>query len=574
MRSLKNLSINAKLNLLVLVSSGAALLLATAFLVYNDADMIRSSKVQQLAALAKVLGANSMAALNFDDPAAARESLSSLSLQPTVQFACIYNAKGDKFATYQADKLMEFVPPFPGPDGHLFVPGNCLTVTQTITHDGEKVGTIYLYASIEDLYKQLLRYVGVVAIVIIVSMTVAITLSSRLHRFISVPILQLAKTAQMVSANRDYSVRVQKYANDELGTLYNEFNDMLGQIERGEKELQKTHFQLEIRVGQLSDANLELIKEIAERKRAESELEIVNRQLLDTARRAGMAEVATGVLHNVGNVLNSINVSSTLVADRLSKSKISDLYRAVSLLNRHADDLDKFLTEDEKGKQLPGFFNLLASHLENERASLIEEMHSLTKNVNHVKSIVSMQQSYAGASGIIETVVLADLIEDAIMLNASSFGKYEIELVRSYAPMPRVQVEKQKVLQILINLVRNAKEALVESRRKDRQLTLRIRMCDNPNEDKMLIDVIDNGIGIDAHNLTKIFSHGFTTKKHGHGFGLHSSANTAKELGGNLMAHSAGPDCGAVFTLELPFTPVQTPIVTTETPIISVGVET
>jgi C4-dicarboxylate-specific signal transduction histidine kinase len=568
MRSFKNLSIKAKLNLLVLVSSGAALLLASAVLVFNDARLIGSSKVQQLSALAKVLGANSTAALTFDDPAAARELLSSLNLQPTVQFACLYNAKGQVFAAYQREKQVDFTPPPPRADGHEFAAGNYLDVTQKITHDGEAVGTIYLHASMEDLNDQLLRYAGIVAIVIMVSMGLAITLSSRLQHIISVPILQLAKTAQMVSANRDYSVRVQKYANDELGTLYNEFNDMLGHIERGEKELQQAHAQLKVRVQQLSDANLDLTREIAERKRAERELEIAHRQLLDAARRAGMAEVATGVLHNVGNVLNSINVSSTLVADRLRNPRISELTRALDMLNRHAGDLGDFLKEDEKGKQLCDFLKLVTPHLDHERKMMLDEMQSLAKNINHIKTIVSMQQSYAGASGVIETVVLTDLIEDALVLNASSFGKYEIELVRDYAAMPQMQVEKQKVLQILVNLVRNARDALVESGRNDRRLTLRTGIGGDEKVKKVRIEVIDNGVGIAGKNLTRIFSHGFTTKKHGHGFGLHSSANTVKELGGNLFAHSDGPGRGAVFTLELPFMPARTPIMPAETPII------
>ena len=182
------------------------------------------------------------------------------------------------------------------------------------------MGKVYLHASMADLSAQLRRNVAVVAIVMLVSLSVAFLLSSRLQRVISAPILQLAHSAQEISASRDYSIRVQKHANDELGTLYDEFNGMLQQIEEGQKSLQQAHTELEARVEQrteqLSLANLELTREIAERKRTEEKLETVHQQLVDAARRAGMAEVATGVLHNVGNVLNSINVSATLVAER------------------------------------------------------------------------------------------------------------------------------------------------------------------------------------------------------------------------------------------------------------------
>jgi len=558
-RALKGLSIRAKLNALVLAASGAALLLASFALLLNAAGSIRSSRVQQLSSVAKVLGANSTAALTFDDAAAARELLSSLSLQPAVRFACLYDPKGRVFATYSGKGVADFRPPPLGPEGHAFVAGNCLDITQNIFQGSEKAGTVYLHASMEDLHVQLIRQALVVAAVMIVSLGVAVLLSSWLQRMISAPVLRLAETAQRISATGDYSVRVQKHADDEIGTLYDEFNAMLGQIEGGQQDLRQAHAELEMRVEertrQLSQTNQELSKEIAERQRVEQNLEVAHQQLLDAARRAGMAEIATGVLHNVGNVLNSINVSATLVADRLRGSKVSELTRALDLMNEHAADLGRFVTEHEKGKQLPGFLDLVASHLVRERQVLLEEVQSLTQNVDHVKTIVAMQQSYASAAGLVETVSLVDLVDDGLRLNLSSFGKYDIEVVRDYAGPCRIQVDKQRLLQILINLLRNAKDALVEGGRKDRRLTVRITGGSRPNDKTIRIEVVDNGVGIAKENLTRIFSHGFTTKKDGHGFGLHSSANTAKEMGGTLTAHSDGLGQGAAFTLELPFNP-------------------
>jgi len=561
MRVLKNLSIKWKLNLLVLIPSGAALLLASVALVINDASLIRSSKVQQLSALAKVLGANSTAALVFDDPAAARETLSSLGAQPTVQFACLYNAKGRLFAIYAGAGGGDFVPPPPGGDGYEFVAGNYLDVTQEIFRDGNTVGTVYLHASMADLSAQVCRSIVIVALVMLGSLAVAVLLSSRLQRIVSAPILLLAQAAQTISSNRDYSIRVRKSAKDELGMLYDDFNAMLDQIERGEKELQQAHTELEVRVEQrtqqLSQANLELSREVAERKRAEQELDRVHQQLLDAARRAGMAEVATGVLHNVGNVLNSVNVSATLVADRLRGSKLPELTRALDLLDGHAAEIGRFLTEDPRGKRVPGFLRLVASHLSRDQSLMAEELESLTKNVDHIKTVVAMQQSYTGVAGVVETVSLAELVDDALKLNASSFGKYDIALVRDFADVPPVQVDKQRVLQILMNLVANAKDSLLESGREARQLTVRIRIDGPPGEENVLIEVADNGVGIAKENLTRVFSHGYTTKRRGHGFGLHSSAIAAKELGGALTAHSDGQGRGAVFTLKLPFKPVE-----------------
>ncbi|MHB1036928.1 MAG: ATP-binding protein [Pirellulales bacterium] len=554
----RDISIKTKLSVLVAVAGGAATLLCSAAFVFNDVYMIRLSKVRQLSALANVLGSNSAAALTFDDPGTARELLSSLSLQPTVQFACLYNAKGRVFATYANEEGRGFVPPAAEPTGHEFTPGGYLDISQELVHDGEKVGTIYLHATMRDLYDEILHYVNIVLLVMLASFVASLVLSRGLQRIISVPILHLARTAQRISKERDYSIRVEKHASDELGALYDEFNGMLDQIQRGETELQRAHDLLEARVEertrQLSRANVELNKEIAERKRTEEELETVHEQLVDAARKAGMAEIATGVLHNVGNVLNSINVSATLVSDRMRNSKLSELARAIELMNRNAENLGTFITEHERGKKLPGFLTLVSEHLGNERRMIVEELRSLTKNVDHIKAIVAMQQSYAGVAGLVETVSLTDLVDDALKLNAPSFEKHGIELVRDYADLPEVRVDKQKLLQILVNLVANAKDSLIERAAAERQMTVSVSMT---GEERVRIDIADNGVGIPSENLTRIFSHGFTTKKHGHGFGLHSSANAAKELGGELTVSSEGLGQGATFRIEIPFEPVE-----------------
>lgn len=559
---MRNLSIKSKLNLLVLTASGVALLFASVALIINDAGLIRSSKLEQLSALAKVIGANSTAALTFDDAAAAREILSSLSIHGTVQFACLYDAKGRVFATYGQVKSGGAVPPA-GKTGYEFTSAGHLNLTQEIISNGDKLGTLYLRASLEDLSARLRRSVALVAVVMLVALGVAILLSSGLQRVVSGPILELAKTAETISADRDYSIRVHKHANDELGTLYNQFNGMLDQIERGEKELQEAHVELEDRVRQrtqeLSETNQELTKEVAERRRTEEELEVVHKQLVNAAHRAGMAEVATGVLHNVGNVLNSVNVSANLVADRLRRSRVGDLNRALGLMNGHVDDLATFLAKDNKGQQLRSFLHLVASHLTQDNGALVEEMQSLNKNIDHVKTIIAMQQSYAHAGGLVEKVALTELFEDVLKMNTSSFAKHGIEVTRQFYGIGPVQIEKQKVLQILVNLVMNARDSLAASPPGERRLTVRILPGGSSQEPKILLEVADNGVGIAEENLTRIFSHGFTTKAGGHGFGLHSSANAARELGGAICVRSDGPGCGAVFTLEIPLTRKEVP---------------
>ncbi|MBI3418232.1 MAG: PAS domain S-box protein [Verrucomicrobia bacterium] len=288
--------------------------------------------------------------------------------------------------------------------------------------------------------------------------------------------------------------------------------------------------------------------DITERKRVEAEAAKMNLQLIDTSRKAGMAEVATGVLHNVGNVLNSVNVSATLVAEKVKKSRCTSLARVVTMLREHETDLGAFITTDPKGKQVPAFLATLAEYLGNEQTTLLKELANLQKYIEHIKDVVDMQQSYATVSGVTETVNIAELLEDTLRMNASSLMRHDIQVVREFAEVPPLTVDKHKVLQILVNLVRNAKQACDESGREEKILTLRVA----GTGEHVRISVSDNGVGIPPENLTRVFNHGFTTKKDGHGFGLHSGANAAKEMGGSLSVVSEGSGRGATFTVELP----------------------
>jgi signal transduction histidine kinase len=289
-------------------------------------------------------------------------------------------------------------------------------------------------------------------------------------------------------------------------------------------------------------------RDITARKQAEEKLEQVHKQLLEVSRQAGMSEVATSVLHNVGNVLNSVNVSSSIISEKIRDSKVPNIAKAVALMRAHESDLAGFLTNDPKGKQLLDYLSNLATHLAQEQEEILLEAGSLAKKIMHIKEIVAMQQSYAKSPGIQESLSGADLMEDAIRMNIGSIERHHVKLVREYAEVPPILVEKHKVLQILVNVIRNAKYACDNSGREDKQITLRIANGDNT----VKISVADNGVGIPAENMTRIFNLGFTTKKNGHGFGLHSGALAAKELGGKLVASSEGLDRGATFTLELP----------------------
>jgi PAS domain S-box-containing protein len=293
---------------------------------------------------------------------------------------------------------------------------------------------------------------------------------------------------------------------------------------------------------------LGISKDITPIKEAEAKLSLVHKQLMEASREAGMAEVATSVLHNVGNVLNSVNVSSSLIADKIRNSKAANLAKIVVLLRAHEADLGNFFANDPKGRQLLEYLPKLSAYLAQEQEELLHESAALVANVVHIKEIVSMQQNYARSSGVLEMVELQELVQDAIRMNNGSLDRHNVKVRCEFEKVPPILTEKHKVLQILVNLLRNAKHACDDSGRDDKLITLRLANGDG----RVKIAVIDNGVGIPPENLTRIFNHGFTTRKEGHGFGLHSGANAAKELGGALTANSGGPGSGATFLLELP----------------------
>jgi signal transduction histidine kinase len=296
-----------------------------------------------------------------------------------------------------------------------------------------------------------------------------------------------------------------------------------------------------------------VIQDTTERKRQELELERVHKELITASREAGMAEVATNVLHNVGNILNSVNISASLVAERVRQSKATGVSRLAALLKEQGEGVGRFVTEDERGKRIPGYLAALGEQLQTDQRAALDELALLRENLEHIKDTVTMQQSYAKLCGVSETVEVVELVEDSLRLNAGAFVRHGVTLEREFGEVPKIDVDKHKVLQILVNLVRNAKYACDDSGRTDKRISLRVERAPLG----VRISVIDNGIGIPPENMGQLFRHGFTTRASGHGFGLHSGAIAAQELGGTLRAESEGAGLGAAFILELPLSPPQ-----------------
>ena len=280
-----------------------------------------------------------------------------------------------------------------------------------------------------------------------------------------------------------------------------------------------------------------------------TELEQKNRALVEASRLAGMAEVATDVLHNVGNVLNSVNVSAASINESLSGSQLDNVRKVAEMLSEHINDIGTYLTKDSRGRHIPNYLIKTVEKLLSDQVNLMEKVRAIRTNIDHIKEIISMQQSHARTVGFQIESSLVEVVEDAIKINQTTLEGYKISLVKEFGDVGIVTIDKPRILQIVINLIRNSSESLAASDQKDRQLTVR---CYKHEENLLRIEVLDNGIGILSENLTKIFQHGFTTKEKGHGFGLHSSALAAHEMGGSLSVHSEGLGHGATFILEFP----------------------
>jgi predicted ATPase/signal transduction histidine kinase len=316
--------------------------------------------------------------------------------------------------------------------------------------------------------------------------------------------------------------------------------------------------------GEIADANAALTKEVGERRRAEAELsryrdrleELVARRteqlekaqnkLVDLSRRAGMAEVASGVLHDVGNVMNSVNVGVGIARDAARKLRVDGLLQACDALKQHEDDLGRYLGADPAGSKIPLYLRKLGEELQRDRRSILNAMDQVLEHLEHMQQIVNAQQSHAKAQDVAEPCTLQGVVETALAINDAQLRG--VEIVRDYADLPPLVIDRHQLMQILVNLISNAQHALAEADGPAPKLEISV----GREDEFACIAVCDNGIGIPRENFEKIFNHGFTTKPNGHGFGLHNCANAAQRMGWRLNAHSEGSGHGASFAVHIP----------------------
>lgn len=293
-----------------------------------------------------------------------------------------------------------------------------------------------------------------------------------------------------------------------------------------------------------------IIMDITARKHSEKAISELNQKLLETARRAGMADVATFVLHNLGNVLNSANISFDLLNEIIANTQCKKLIELSKLIKENLPSISNYLTQDSRGKLIPSYLIQLSDNIQKENTAISSELLQLNAHIQHIKDIVATQSIISGASDMIEKVDLAEVFDYALLVSGISLSTHSIEINKSYQKIPAVLVDKAKLLQIIINLIINAKDALLTQSAKQKKIINLSIIRIAKNSLQMIVE--DNGIGIANDDLIKIFSLGYTLKKQGHGFGLHSSALAAKEINGKLEVSSNGLGHGAAFTLTLP----------------------
>jgi signal transduction histidine kinase len=334
-----------------------------------------------------------------------------------------------------------------------------------------------------------------------------LTLLFLLTRTVLRPLAQLTNHAVAIGRSEELMRKLELQRRDEIGVLSGEFDRMLEKL-------------------------------------AHSRAQVVR-----AARAAGMSEIATGVLHNVGNVLNSVNVSASVLAQNAQRSGAGDLKRVVEAIRGSTGDLQSFLARDPRGAHLDPLLEQLAEQLARENGERERELGALTRGIDHIKELIQAQQGIAGRAGVLEEVDPRELVEEALKLTVNASSGEPPLIVREFQELAHCPLDRHRLMEVLVNVIQNARQALSTPGLAERALRLRLR-CEGTDE--LCIEVEDSGPGIAREDLTRIFTHGFTTRPDGHGFGLHASANAATEMGGRLEAHSEGRGRGARFLIRLP----------------------
>lgn len=559
----KNRPIRTQMMFLIFGTAFAVLVVALTYFVHESYYRLKTARINESATASELLAQNSIVAVSFGDPQAATALLNSLRIKNDVIGAIILDEDGQPFAKYgdfengvgqtnatnlpHASKLIQF-------DGHKLI------VSVPLVEMDQQIGTLVTVTDTSDIQTHFELFVAQLLMVIVVGLTIVFVISSRILSSVVSPISQLTKVATQVSEDRDYSLRVSSDAGGEVGILCRQFNNMLSEIQLAQEtiiesreQLARVNESLEERVRkrtiELQGMNHQLKSEIDSKEQAFASLQSLQSELVVASREAGMAEIASGVLHNIGNVLNSVKVASCTAMNSVQALKIPTLHKTVEVLRCKKQELGNDWVNFDGIQHLPQLLDELVNSLEVSQSGTIEELRELEENIDFIEEIVRSQQTYATKQGVRESVKPSEIAEAAIRMVGASSRFRDHEVIRDFDFNDEVTIDKNKVLQILCNFVKNGFEAMANTLPENRILTIRTQAIE---PDHFRFSVEDQGEGIPSDVLGQLFTYGFTTKESGHGFGLHSAACAAGEMNGQVKTESDGIGKGARFSLELP----------------------
>jgi len=391
--------------------------------------------------------------------------------------------------------------------------------------------------------------------IIVMSLVLTFLLIVTLNYLVTSPI---RKTTELVKhiAEGDFSKRISVRQSDEIGEIGNEVNSLLDQLESTISEVNRVmeamatgDFSKKMTVdlsGDLSNLKNHTNRSIDILSERTDQLKNAQRELIDKAHKAGMADVASGTLHNVGNILNSVKVSAQVILNDIDSSNIDGFQKANNLLRENYSSIEDFILNDPKGMKLLDYYLKLENVLFAEKEQIRENLVRLSYKIDMIADVILAQQTYAGINSLTEYYPLETIIEDALILQSETIDRYGIQVIKKISLLPSIPIQKNKLVHIMINLIKNAKESMLDTPVDKRKLTISVEKSSN----LVYLKIQDTGKGIEQSRLNKVFTHGFTTKKDGHGFGLHSCANYMTEMRGRIWAESDGIDKGATFVLE------------------------
>jgi two-component system, NtrC family, sensor kinase len=515
------------------VSIGVLLPVGTVLFI-NHFSQFKLKLSDSLQATARVFASNAAAALAFDDRDAAVELIASLSNDPSIAAAALYTQNGTRFATYG-------ITPFSPPEAQA-TDGFASTIV-SVAYKGEPFGQLYLLSRYPSQLRQTVEiWAFVYTAGIIFAAVLAMFLANRFKRAVAFPLHSLARLASEVTANKNYTTRVTPQGPAEIRELAEAFNAMLAEVGRRDAALAEKS---ETLARQLDTLKLEILT----REAAEERLRDNNRDMMRLSREAGMAEVATGVLHNIGNALNSINVSTELLLSHVCDQARSSVATMCEFFTHPSDKVSAVFNAHPTGPDVREFATSLAKLTAEQIAHASNELAALRLSVAHLKDIVARQQSLARNTVLFDTFDLRDAAQDALLLNKFRGHLSDPRLEQLVEGPTFVHADRTIVVQILVNLIANARAAMEEMPPANRHLRIHIAPALAGN---LAVSITDNGCGIPAAQLVSIFSYGYTTKADGHGFGLHNAANAARLMGGSLQVRSVGLGHGATFIFTLP----------------------